>query len=91
MPVSVINWAAPRWFGVPTPGEATLSLRGDAFARSISSLTVVTGIVALAMSAYGTYVARPIGAKSFSGSYGILEPMSAGPETIPPVVASPSV
>ena len=30
----------PRWFGVPTPGDAKLSLPGCAFARSIELLDV---------------------------------------------------
>jgi hypothetical protein len=91
MPVSVINCAAPRWLGVPTPGEATLSLRGEAFASSMRSLMPVTGRLEVAANAYGTYVASPMVEKSLSGSYGIFEPSSAGPDTRPPVVARSSV
>lgn len=66
------NSAPDRCSGVPMPEEAYSYLSGLALSSAISSPTVFTLSEGCTTTTLGTFTRSETGAKSFTGSYGIL-------------------
>jgi hypothetical protein len=71
--VPAIDWKSSptRWFELPVPADAIVSLPGSAFARVTSSPSVF-GPLGCTTRMKGVEATEATGAKSFVGLYGFL-------------------
>jgi hypothetical protein len=67
--VTFLNSSPARWGAPPLPEDAKASLPGCVFASSMTSLTDLTGTVALIVMIKGNFATKITGDKSLNGSY----------------------